>query len=201
MTVGARLGLGLAFVALAAPLLHGEDASLRLLFPADRSVLEAGRFEVIGVLPEGATEAPPLRVDGKSAEWLPVAAPVLVARLELSSGAHEIALGSTTLRIYVRGEEPPDDWAAFQSHPGAQDGWKNCAVCHETAEVDGRTTVGDLREPEACRECHSADDFQLAHFHPERPLAGCHQCHALHGSPNESFLKSPIKQLCAKCHD
>ncbi|MBM3472598.1 MAG: hypothetical protein FJX75_04900 [Armatimonadetes bacterium] len=190
---------------LTAPTLgESEPGALRVLFPADRSVLETGRSELICVAPGDVKRAPPLRIDGKRGRWQPYALPVLVARLELRPGRHEIAVGPTKLQVYVReGDVPPEvaEWTVYGSHPGDADGWKDCRACHEVTAANGRQSVGTLREPVACQQCHSSEDFQLAHFHPEKPLAGCHQCHALHGSSAKSLLKAPRKQLCATCHD
>ena len=183
---------------------EGEAGALRILFPADQSVIETGRFELICVVADNAKGAPRLRIDGKPGRWQPYVPPVFVARLDLTPGRHAIAIGSTKLQVHVRGSDPPPEaaeWPVFRSHPGGADGWKDCRACHEVTEQNGRQSLGALREPSACQECHSAEDFQLAHFHPEKPLAGCHQCHALHGSAAKSLLKGPAKKLCAVCHD
>jgi len=182
----------------------GASPAVRVLFPADQSVLETGRFELICLAAEGVRKPPALRVDGKAGRWQPFALPALVARLELKPGRHEIAVGPTKLQVYVRGGDlPPEvaEWPVFGTHPGDADGWKECHACHEVTQEGGRQSVGPLGEPVACQHCHSSEDFQLAHFHPEKPLAGCHQCHALHGSSAKSLLKAPRKQLCAACHD
>jgi predicted CXXCH cytochrome family protein len=182
----------------------GAPPALRVLFPADQSVLETGRFELICLAADDVRKPPALRIDGKSGRWQPFALPVLVARLDLKPGRHEIAVGPTKLQVCVGGSDlPPEvaDWPVSGTHPGGADGWKECHACHEVTEGNGRQSVGALDEPVACQHCHSSEDFQLAHFHPEKPLAGCHQCHALHGSSATSLLKAPRKQLCATCHD
>ena len=182
----------------------GAPPAVRVLFPADQSVLETGRFELICVADDDAKGAPRLRIDGRAGRWQPYGLPVLVARLKLKPGRHAIAIGPTRLQVYVRGSDPsPEEaeWPAIRAHPGGTDGWKDCRACHEVAEENGRQSVGTLREPMACQQCHSSEDFQLAHFHPEKPLAGCHNCHALHGSPEKCLLKGPTKALCAACHD
>ncbi|MBM3497589.1 MAG: hypothetical protein FJX74_02855 [Armatimonadetes bacterium] len=173
----------------------GSPPELRVLFPQAGATLADGQVDMICVLPEGA-RAPALRVDGKRVAWGPYALPVLAARLDLAPGPHRIALGKTVLTVTV----DPEATEAFRSHAGGE-GWKDCTVCHEATDEGGRQALGDLKAPTACQQCHSADDFQLAHFHPEKPLAGCHQCHALHGASATSLLKAPVKQLCAACHD
>jgi predicted CXXCH cytochrome family protein len=189
---------------------HGEDAAttVRVLFPAGQCVLETGHFELVCALVReamGPKPRLPLRVDGRRGKWLPYAPPVFVARLELKAGLHEITVGSQKLRVYVRGDEaaPAEvaDWPVLRSHPGGADGWKDCGTCHEVTDEKGRPNVGDPQEPSACKQCHSSEDFQLAHFHPEKPLDTCHQCHALHGSADEHLLRGPAKKLCAACHD
>jgi predicted CXXCH cytochrome family protein len=189
---------------------HGEGAAttVRVLFPADQCTLEGGRFELVCALaPEAMAAKPrlPLRVDGRRGKWLPYAPPAFVARLELKAGLHEITVGSQKLRVYVCGEEPAPaevaGWPVLRSHPGGADGWKDCGTCHMVTEGKGPSTIGDPQEPSACKQCHSSEDFQLAHFHPEKPLGTCHQCHALHGSTNEHLLRGPAKKLCAACHD
>jgi len=182
----------------------GAPPAVRVLFPAGRSVLEAGRLEFICVAAGDARRPPTLRIDGKAGRWELYVLPVLVARLDLKPGRHAIAVGATKLEVYVQenGAQPElAEWPLFRTHPGGAEGWKECQACHEVTEEGGRQSLGALREPAACQQCHSAEDFQLAHFHPEKPLAGCHQCHALHGSTAESLLKGPRKQLCAECHD
>lgn len=211
--------LGLALGALLAPALlawtvavicgqAGEGETLRVLFPRDECVLESGKLGLLCVIADAASDqepAPKLRLDGAAREWGPYQAPVLLCRLELDPGPHEIVVGSQKLRIYVRGQSggdgEPDGWPVYRTHCGTTEGWKDCAACHQLAKEDGRTTVGDPKEPSACSPCHSAIDFGATHSHPKEPLDACHLCHALHGSDGPSLLKAPIKQLCADCHD
>lgn len=211
--------LGLALGALLAPALLAwtvaarcgqaeEGETLRVLFPRDECVLESGKLDLLCMMADaGADEqsAPELRVDGSAGKWEPYQAPVLLSRLELQPGLHELTVGSQKLRVYVRGEsgrdEEPDGWPVYRTHRGTSEGWKDCAACHELTKKDERTAVGDPREPSACSPCHSDIDFAATHSHPQEPLDACHLCHALHGSAAPSLLKAPIKQLCADCHD
>jgi len=167
--------------------------------------VESGRLEVLAVAPaEGAEPAPELRVDGTVTPWEPYAPPVLLATVELAPGLHELAVGTQTLRVYVRGEatsaDQPTDWGTIRSHADSAAGALACAACHETHEEGGRAAVGPPQEPQACLVCHSADDFAGIHFHPLEPIANCHRCHALHGSTAASLLRAPVKQLCTACH-
>ncbi len=180
----------------------------KVMFPADQSVLESGKFDVVCVMHPVDGKLPPrpeLRVNGVLRNWGPYKEPTLLTRVQLPPGRHEITIGPRTLRIYVRDEkkpdEAPDGWPVFRTHRGATEPWKNCSTCHELTRERGSTVIGALMEPAACAKCHSPEAFELAHFHPEEPLAACHDCHALHGSANKALLKGPIKQLCAECHD
>jgi len=181
-----------------------EQDRLRVLFPQHRALLESGKFEVIAALPKGETEQPALRVDGKAAEWEPFEPPALVARVELEPGEHKIAIGKEVLRVRVlaEGEDVPEGtkWPVFRSH-GKPGEWKTCAACHDITEEDGRSTVGELDEPDACLTCHTDEEFELAHFHPLDPIEACHLCHALHGGSATGLLRAPAKELCAACHD
>jgi len=188
------------------PGLSGEDTPLRVLFPADHAILTSGRFELLCVVPGASAGAPRprLRVDGKEAKWEPYELPVLVSRLAMAPGPHQITVGPVKLQVWVRGDRAgpgPAGWPVLNCHPGGPAGWRDCSACHEVTRAAGRAKVGQPREPAACAECHPSGAFELAHFHPARPLAACHQCHALHGSTGPSLLKAPPKQLCAKCHD
>ena len=212
-----RLHLWLAFAAtvvlLAAgtPVIRGEgpdDPPVRVIFPQDECVLESGKFELLCMARQrgrGPAAPPELRVDGEPTSWEPYAAPLLLSRLELGPGRHEIMVGPQKLEVYVRADPDspgaPPDWSVYRDHPSQPQGRKDCATCHKLTKEDGRTVVGDLLEPSPCSQCHSSIDFELTHFHPEEPLAACHTCHALHGSGRPSLLKAPVKTLCAECHD
>lgn len=190
---------------LAARALQDQPEAIRVLFPADQTILESGSHEVLCVLAEGQTDPPLLKVDGKPRRWEATAPPMLLARLDLTPGFHTIAIGKLRIRIYVQGDDTPPqkfcDWPTFRSHPGSAEGRKNCADCHEARKRNGRQAVGAFRGAAACQHCHSPGQFELVHFHPERPLAACQECHALHGSPRPSLLRAPAKELCARCHD
>jgi len=179
-----------------------------VIFPRDQCVVESGKLDLLGVTREpkqGSPSGSALRVDGKPWKWELYKEPTLLSRLQLAPGRHQITIGSGRLRVYVRGkssaEDEPNGWPVFRTHLGATEGWKDCATCHELTKDGARTVVGDPMEPAACSQCHSSTEFEVAHFHPEEPLASCQMCHALHGSSRESLLKAPVKTLCANCHD
>lgn len=181
---------------------------IKVMFPADGSVLESGKFDVVCAMRAVDGKLPPrpqLRVDGAPKSWERYQGPALLSRLQLTPGRHEITIGPKTFRIHVRDEkeptEAPDGWPVLRTHQGATQGWKKCTTCHEVTKERGRTVVGALMEPVACQQCHSSAGFELIHFHPEEPLESCHTCHALHGSSRQSLLKAPVKTLCAECHD
>jgi predicted CXXCH cytochrome family protein len=125
--------------------------------------------------------------------------------LELAPGRHEIAIGETRLEVHVRGDgealEAPDGWPVYRSHQGSTEGWEDCSICHEVTKDDDLTVVGELKQAEACYECHSAIDFEATHFHPREPLDACNMCHELHGASGPSLLKGEVKKLCAECHE
>lgn len=187
----------------------GEDpdgTSVRVIFPADKCVLESGKLDLLCVATERKGQvAPRLRVDGKDKSWEPFEAPVLLSRLELRPGRHRITVGAKRLRVYVRGTrdgpDEPSGWPLYRTHPGSATGWKSCTTCHEVTKQDGRADVGAPRGSASCSQCHSPADFELTHFHPQEPLAACHMCHAVHGSGQPSLLRAPVKRLCAECHD
>jgi predicted CXXCH cytochrome family protein len=218
--VGRRHGrLGLALGALLTPLLLAvavalirgqatEADTLRVLFPQDECVLESGKFDLLCLMADAASEQespPELRVDGSAGKWEPYKPPVLVCRLELDPGLHELVVGSQKLRLYVRGESgadgEPEGWPVYPSHQESTEGWEDCSTCHELTKDHELTVVGPANEPEACSQCHSAIDFEGTHFHPRAPLNACHTCHDLHGSSNPSLLTGEAKKLCADCHD
>ena len=124
--VGLILGGLMVGIGLAPRSLGDEEApakpELRVLFPADRSILETGSFNLICVQPKEHLKSgrPLLRVDGAAHPWQPYRAPVLVARLKLPPGLHRLQIGSRTLQVFVRGDkapEPPADWKVFRYHP------------------------------------------------------------------------------------
>ncbi|HJN17132.1 MAG TPA: cytochrome c3 family protein [Armatimonadota bacterium] len=187
------LGVGALIIATAA--IAGDDAELRVLFPANGATIIEGECDLICVLPEG-DPIPDLKVGGQWAIWEMVSLPVLTSRLDLAPGKHRILIGKKKLRVRVA----PDAEGAFRSHADKL-GWRDCADCHDVAEDEGMLAVADPDQPGACIVCHSLEDFELAHFHPLDPIAACSECHALHGHAAKSLLKKPVKELCAACHE
>lgn len=181
---------------------------LRLIFPAEQCVVESGGLELLCVASGSApdiTSRVPLRVDGRPRSWEPYGTPILLSRLELAPGWHDVAIGTRHVRIFVLGgpesNQAPQGWPVFRSHPGGSDGWKDCAVCHQVTDEDGRVAVEDPEDSSTCFQCHSSMEFELTHTHPEAPLASCEICHAVHGSSRPSLLIAPVKELCTLCHD
>jgi len=183
-------------------------AHVRVVFPADRCVLESGKIDLLCVMPEakpGKALRPALRVDRKARKWEPYEAPVLLSRLQLTEGQHDIVVGPSKLPVYVHGKaETPEEfraWPVLRAHPGKDEGWRDCEACHAVTKQGGRTKLGDPREPAACLGCHTPQAFEAVHFHPLPPLTACHLCHAVHGSSSASLLRAPVKELCQRCHD
>jgi predicted CXXCH cytochrome family protein len=181
---------------------------VRVLFPADRAVIEPAKLPVIATMPAARGRYPPrprLLVDGRPRKWLPLSPPVLLAHVQLTPGRHEVAIGKTMLTVYVRAGEKssdePRDWPLLRRHAIGDDWPRACSGCHEVDDRARLPVVGKLKQPNACLACHTEADFQLAHFHPLPPFGQCSLCHALHCSPNPSLLKAPAKTLCRKCHD
>ena len=211
--------LGLAIGALLAPALFAATVAVirgqsaegekpRVLFPRNQCVLESGEFDVVCVMADAPSDrepVPELHVDGKAETWEPYKAPVLLCRLELEPGSHELVVGSERLQVHVRGDgealEAPDAWPVYRSHQESTEGWEDYTTCHEVTKAEALTVVGAARQPEACYECHSAVDFEATHFHPREPLDACHMCHDLHGSSGPSLLNGEVKKLCAECHE
>jgi len=183
------------------------EAVVRVLFPADKSAVESGQFDVLCVAAAsnaGQPAPPRLRVDGKAVSWEAYKPPVLLSRVNLRPGRHIIVIGTERLRVHVRGDGEGSagtpDWPLHKTHlsvPGCAD----CAACHQVSQQGDCLAVGEVTESSACSACHSASDFEAAHFHPQEPLASCRMCHALHGSSGPSLLRGPAKQLCAACHE
>jgi predicted CXXCH cytochrome family protein len=183
-----------------------EPPALRVLFPADRSVVETGQFELIAVQSREAARQgpPPLRVDGVEHPWERYRAPVRVARLKLSPGPHQLRIGDRTLAIFVRGDQAPDPpagWPVFRQHPPTVPEKAACRSCHPVQKEDAEVALAAPRTPAACDPCHSARQFEASHYHPREPLSSCQRCHALHGSDRRALLKQPVKELCAACHE
>ena len=189
----------------------GEDAhsirpSLRILFPADRSIIETGKFQLICVQrPQShQKDAPRLVVDGVRMRWGQYRPPVFVARLNLSPGRHKLQIGNRTLAIFIRGNRTlpaPRGWQVFRAHPPASNGYMECRSCHNVKRDKDAIAVLTPRTPDACGRCHSDVQFEVKHFHPKEPLDSCQMCHAVHGSSRKALLKKPLKELCATCHD
>jgi len=181
-----------------------SQPALRVLFPPDRSVVETGKFELICLQRKGQKSRPQLRVDGMVQPWERYRAPLLVARLNLSPGRHQLQIGSRRLTIFVPGDQTlraPPGWARFRTHPPTVQGYRECRSCHLIENNARGTAVLAPRTPAACKRCHSDVQFEATHFHPQEPLASCQMCHALHGSRRKALLKKPHKELCAACHD
>lgn len=184
----------------------GVRAGLRVLFPADRSVVETGRFELIAVqTKEEASEGrPPLRVDGVEQPWERYRPPVLVAHLKLAPGPHQLQIGDRLMAVFAGGDpalESPEGWPVFRRHSlGALDK-SACSSCHTLQGEEAGITVSIPQTPAACDRCHADSRFEAIHFHPKTPLAPCQMCHALHGSSRPALLKKSVKELCAACHE
>jgi predicted CXXCH cytochrome family protein len=199
----ARLALlGLVVIA-GLPSLRAGAGTVRVLYPADGSILDSGRFTLICLSLESAA-APSLKIDRTGAKWEPYELPVLVGQLELAPGPHEIAIGSTRVRVHVRGSPPslePDGWPTLRRHGEKSKVGTDCAACHELKRQDAKVIIGDSREPASCRRCHAAKDLEAAHVHALDPLVSCRMCHALHGSSRPRLLRADVKELCARCHE
>lgn len=185
-----------------------EAVPVRVVFPSDRCVLKSGKIDLLCVMPEAkprTASRPVLRVDGKRKKWEPCEPPVLLSRLKLTEGRHEVSVGPSRLQVYVRGKADTPEafrtWPVLRTHRGKEEGWKDCEACHEVTKVGARTKIGDPKEPTTCLGCHTPQAFEAIHFHPLQPLATCHLCHAIHGSSSPSLLKAPVKELCKRCHD
>ena len=182
--------------------------SLRVIFPAEQCIVESGKLELLCVIPGSVPSVAsriPLRVDGKPRSWEPYQTPILLSRLELAPGWHDVTIGVKHLRIFVlnstEADRAPRGWPVLKSHPGGNNGWKDCAVCHQVTDEDGRAAVGDPEDSSICFQCHSSVEFELTHLHTEAPFASCEVCHAIHGSSRPSLLIAPVKELCTLCHD
>ena len=169
-----------------------------MIFPPDRSVLEAGNFDVIC-----KTNGGTLEVDGEVIDWQAFKPPLRVAHVSLYSGRNSLKIGDKQVEVFVAGD--PDD-------PGGPAGWplvrnhqisrkKRCTACHETKLQGELTEVGELKSYEACFKCHELVEFEAAHAHPLEPIEHCQMCHSPHRSKEEFLLKAPAKKLCGECHD
>ena len=170
-----------------------------VLFPPDHAVLLSGSFDVISK-GEGST----LEVDGKPRAWEPFQPPLHVAHVRLSPGMHELRIGDQSRELVVALNEEehdgPADWPLLRRHE-MNTHPNRCGDCHQTGQQSERIVVGELRSPEACLECHKPLDFEAIHAHTLEPIRHCETCHAAHGSPLDELLKSPVKELCAGCHE
>lgn len=176
-----------------------EDQGFQFIAPQDHAVLMSGTFDVIC-----RTDGDTLFVNGQAKEWDEFSSPVRVARLRLPPGVYEIRVGECKLDVVVAMNEEehdgPEDWPYHYRHR-IKSSPRRCAVCHETEQQDGQTSVGELKSYEACMKCHTEIDFEVTHSHILEPLQECWMCHSLHGSTDKSLLKAPMRTLCEKCHD
>lgn len=178
----------------------------RLLFPANHVTLNAASFDVIAAAPPDQTideAALALTVDDQTQSWSAAAPPALVARVNAAPGIRTLRIGQDSIVFFVMGGDatPPSDWPELRRHPLQGEGAARCMACHEGAASETMPSYTPPAPGEACGNCHSADDFAVAHGHVAAPLSNCAMCHAVHGAIHKGLLKAPAKQLCSECHD
>jgi len=190
-----------------------DGPSLRIMFPRDEVILETGKIDLLCVADASIAagdEAPLPMVDGTPGAWAPlpwetVARPVLLSRLALAPGAHEIRVGAARLRVYVApedsSEDRPEGWPTLRDHSVGEPGWKDCTICHDESAEDGDIAMPLPETPSACLVCHPREDVELTHFHPADPLSACQTCHAVHGATEDSLRSGAITELCSGCHE
>jgi DmsE family decaheme c-type cytochrome len=80
----------------------------------------------------------------------------------------------------------------------------SCAGCHSVHEKRDAVLV-DRMQMEVCVDCHKGlvAQFDYPSHHPvEEGATKCSNCHATHGSANESSLtRSSVTETCVSCHD
>ncbi|MFQ5791708.1 MAG: cytochrome c3 family protein [Acidobacteriota bacterium] len=82
---------------------------------------------------------------------------------------------------------------------------EDCTTCHDVAitESETRITITE-QEPALCLSCHdeleraASGELEASH-HPV--MDSCLSCHDPHASAVRQLLVSPLKELCADCHD
>ena len=86
-------------------------------------------------------------------------------------------------------------------HEPVSDG--KCDECHEGADSSVPFALQETGV-ELCEGCHYeevVDAFNKKRVHwPLVDKKGCINCHAPHGSPEDSLLKEPMLVLCGRCH-
>lgn len=171
---------------------------MQVLFPADRSTLMTGTFNLIVRGGQGE-----LRVDGQPQPWEPFDPPLRVAKIGLAPGLHEIRVGERKLAFSValneEEHEGPKDWPVFRAHAIPAD--RRCDTCHETRRNEGRVAVGALKPTAtSCFACHLRDGFREVHSVSSDAVAKCGDCHALHGSTRKALLRPSCKDATAADH-
>lgn len=86
---------------------------------------------------------------------------------------------------------------------GALEG-NNCASCHKLSngnhQADKRYSEVKDRSARLCYGCH-ADQTGRKSVHPPIVEEQCLGCHAPHMSTFGTLLRSPVEQLCFRCHE
>ena len=170
------------------------DSTSLIVAPPDRAVLMSGNLDVIY-----RGDDVPLKVDSQVKSWeSSYASPVRVGRLRLSPGMHRLEIGDRRIQLCVALNEMehdgPSDWRIHKLHTMSPDDGR-CAECHETKSNGQRLSVGQVRMPQACLDCHKPDELNETHRPLPVPPADCRRCHALHGSPFPSLLKAPKEKI------
>ncbi|NIA13790.1 MAG: hypothetical protein GWP08_06880 [Nitrospiraceae bacterium] len=198
LAVALFLGVPLALFAVE----DGASPVFHIVTPVDRCVVNREKLEIVVL--DRRPDTPALRVNGQPIEWKPYTPPLYAAQAALIEGENTIEIGGRTISLFRTsdGATPPKDWPEFKAHRAKNAGWRDCSLCHETAQKDERVRVGEWKGyDDTCASCHDEDNVTETHAHTLDPLADCGSCHAFHGTTRDTLLRGEPRKLCAGCHD
>ena len=170
-------------------------ARFHLLAPAEEVFLKSGEVLLVAKV-EGYHETTMAEIfdNGKTIGFSPIKKDVLVNRLKLTEGRHELTLAAPDverlkLKIFIGKQE------GYRYH--IETDISACDTCHPGAKKGEYSITGE--DETLCSDCH--DPIEKGKFvHGPVAAGSCASCHDPHGSRNKYFLRATGKELCLSCH-
>ncbi len=193
--------------------------TVRVLYPANRTVAQAGPVRLIVAAPKAMAKLA-ATLDGKplALQRLPFAdawmtpgvltatadavadraeTVLWIATPKLAAGTHTAVVAGRKVQFRAVKGKAPSGWTDRYAHSTPAGAASDCAGCHDTK---GKA-LGAATMPDTCSRCHDEATVQNKHSHTPTPLARCAMCHDPHGAPRPKLLLDEKKKLCSRCHE
>lgn len=199
----------LTLILLSAPYLWTADEGLRILSPANSSVVKHERIRVLGIAKDPGIKNVACQVKGGEAPGNAAvrAGGAFIIAVQLKPGLNEITVsdqgGKFSQKISVffskDNSKPPDGFRRYYTHYQ----WNKEDQCQDCHDLKGeRPDYAKIVPSTTCitEQCHSRmgkDKF----VHGPVGSGTCTACHNPHGSPNKNLVTRPGGEGCYICHE